>query len=140
MIPLTPGLCHCFAARQAARAVTQIYDKHLKQAGLTGSQFSILSMILGHGSIAVADLADELGMERTSVVRALKPLYRDGFITDAPCKTDSRRMLLSLTKTGRLKHEEAVPLWQSAQNEWTRKIGVQRANSIRDELISISHI
>lgn len=137
---MAPDLCHCFAARQAARVVTQIYDKHLKQLGLTGSQFTILSMIRGHSSISVAELADELGMERTSVVRALKPLYRDGFITDAPCKSDSRRMLLSLTKNGQSKHKEAVPLWQSAQNEWAKKIGSERANNIRDELISITKV
>lgn len=140
MIPIAPDLCHCFAARQAARVVTQIYDKHLKSLGLTSSQFSILSMIGGHESIAVAELADLLGMERTSVVRALKPLYRDGFITDAPCASDSRRMLLSLTKSGQSKHKEAMPLWQSAQNEWTNKIGSERANHLRDELISIANV
>ena len=37
--------CTCLAVRQAARHVTQFYDRHLAPAGLRTTQFSILARL-----------------------------------------------------------------------------------------------
>ena len=37
--------CTCLAVRQAARHVTQFYDRHLASAGLRTTQFSILARL-----------------------------------------------------------------------------------------------
>lgn len=37
--------CNCLAIRQAARQVTQLYDRHLAAAGLRSTQYSILSKL-----------------------------------------------------------------------------------------------
>jgi hypothetical protein len=34
--------CNCLAVRQAARHVTQLYDQHLAEIGLTTPQWSLL--------------------------------------------------------------------------------------------------
>jgi hypothetical protein len=39
-LPSTP--CNCTALREAARYVTQLYDRHLVAAGLSSGQYSIL--------------------------------------------------------------------------------------------------
>src|SRR4051794_40064371 len=70
--------CNCFALRQAARRVTQIYERHLGAVGLTAAQFTILAKLARKPSLPMADLADAMVMERTTLVRAMKPLQRDG--------------------------------------------------------------
>lgn len=77
-------------------------------------------------------------MDRTSLVRALKPFYRDGYVVNEPSQSDSRKMLLTLSKIGVKKYEEAMPYWLAAQEEWNKKVGAERAEAIRKELLSIT--
>ncbi|MDF4240344.1 MarR family winged helix-turn-helix transcriptional regulator, partial [Salmonella enterica subsp. enterica serovar Isangi] len=57
----------CFAIRQAARYVSQLYDRHLAQVGLTITQFSILGRISRGKSLTMKQLADAMVMERTTL-------------------------------------------------------------------------
>ena len=70
----------CFAIRQAARYVSQLYDRHMAKVGLTITQFSILSRIKRAAPMTMKQLADEMVMERTTLVRAIQPLQRDGLL------------------------------------------------------------
>ena len=47
----------CFAIRQAARHVSQIYDRHLASVGLTITQFSLLSRLQRTGPMTMKQLA-----------------------------------------------------------------------------------
>ncbi|ABR91561.1 transcriptional regulator, MarR family [Janthinobacterium sp. Marseille] len=132
------NVCNCFAARKAARFITQIYERHLQKAGITGSQYTILTVVRSRPGISMLELAEELGMDRTSLVRALKPLYREAYIVDAPSETDSRKMLLTLSRAGITKFEESDPHWRAAQQEWNNKVGSERAKALREELISLT--
>ena len=78
------GDCTCLAVRQAARHVTQFYDRHLASAGLRTTQFSILARLRRQGPITINTLADEMVMDRTTLGRNILPLERDGLISIAP--------------------------------------------------------
>jgi DNA-binding MarR family transcriptional regulator len=132
-----PSQCHCFAARQSARYTSVIYDRHLAPIGLTINQFSMLAFLHHNPEITVSGLADLMVMERTSLVRALKPLQRDGLIEQAP---DGRRLLLSLLPLGRAKLKIAAPLWRAAQTEFETLIGSERAQRLRDDLLQTTHL
>src|SRR5471032_1857726 len=69
--------CNCFAIRQAARFVSQLYERHVSQAGVTAAQFTLLAAIHRRPGVTMAELADAMVMERTTLVRALKPLQHD---------------------------------------------------------------
>ncbi len=75
--PISQDDCNCFALRQAARYVTQIYERHLGQVGLTAAQFTIIAKLARKPDLTMMDLADLMVMERTTLVRALKPLQRE---------------------------------------------------------------
>ncbi len=116
--------CNCFAARQAARALTRDYERHLAPTGLTSSQFSILILIDERPGVGMRELADELVMDRTSLVRALKPLQRDGLVViGAAASGGPRQNALALTAAGIAKLAEAEPLWRNAQNEFAERFG-----------------
>ena len=73
-------LCYALAARKSARHLSRLYDNHLAPAGLSVSQFSILRLLKEHGRLKITQLAQLLIMERTSLVRALKPLQASGWV------------------------------------------------------------
>jgi DNA-binding MarR family transcriptional regulator len=135
----------CFAVRQAARHLSQLYERHLSAAGLTPTQFSILGALGSHESSAVApsltmvQLARTMVMERTTLLRALRPLLRSGLVTDgAQGVTDSRRRSLALTAAGRVRLDVAGVYWRAAQDEFERSFGPQRAAWLRRELLRIT--
>ena len=78
--PSGPRLCYALAARKSARYLSRLYGSHLAPAGLSVSQFSILGLLGVHGRLKITELADMLIMERTSLVRALKPLQAAGLV------------------------------------------------------------
>jgi hypothetical protein len=53
----TPDLCNCLALRQAARHVTQLYDRCLVPGGLRTTQFSILAKLKRLGPMTINALA-----------------------------------------------------------------------------------
>jgi len=125
-----PDLCHCHATRRSARVLTRFYDRHLVSAGMSISQFSILSLIDGHPDVKVADLANMMVMERTTLVRAMKPLQHAGWIKSQVLA--GRAHCLSLTADGRRKLEEAAPLWEAAQSDFEQTFGRDQAVRLRD--------
>jgi DNA-binding MarR family transcriptional regulator len=128
----------CFAIRQAARYVSQLYDRHMAQVGLTITQFSILSRIKRAVPMTMKQLADEMVMERTTLVRALQPLHRDGLLLRGNPEANSRGLALRLTESGEAKLVEARLRWRAAQEEFERRFGAQRAASLRLELFAMT--
>jgi DNA-binding MarR family transcriptional regulator len=130
--------CNCLAIRQAARYITQLYERHLAAVGITSAQFSIMAKLARRPHQTMLDLAEAMVMERTTLVRALKPLQRDGLVCAAPSEHDLRTHLFSLTKAGQCVFEEAVRGWRAAQDEFEAKFGRARAKALRAELFSLT--
>lgn len=114
--------CSCFYLRRAARLVTRQYADTMKAAGLKSSQFSILSMLSYHGQLTISELAEKMGLERTSMSRTLRPMEKDGLITISDEK-DHRRRYIALTKQGVATFKRALPLWNKAQGELKLQLG-----------------
>src|SRR5713226_1393793 len=73
--------CVCFNLRWVARAVTQFYDAAMRRHGIRPTQGTILLALNAKESWTMAELSDCLGLERTTLVRNLQPLQRDGLVT-----------------------------------------------------------
>jgi len=129
--------CNCFASRKAARLVTKLYEDYLSRVGLTSTQFSILVYVDEIGVVSMKDLVATLAMERTSAVRALQPLERDGVVVIGPDQDDARRNVVRLTQAGRAKLAEAVPVWQQAQAEFESRFGAALAAQLRQSVLAL---
>ena len=70
------SLCNCLAVRQAARRVTQFYDRFLAPSALRTTQFSILSWLSRAGPMSIHALAQAMVMDRTTLGRNILPLER----------------------------------------------------------------
>ncbi|KWI87389.1 MarR family transcriptional regulator [Burkholderia ubonensis] len=132
------GACNCFALRQATRFVTQIYERHLSPLGVTPAQFSIMAILSRRPDVLMSDLADALVMDRTTLLRALKPLQRDGLVAAGASEQDARAHALNLTKLGKRTFGHAKRAWQAAQDEFEAHFGEGRAKALRDELFSMT--
>lgn len=126
-----PLACHCFATRQLARHVTKLYERHLAPSGVTATQLSILSFLCETPGLSMSELSRIMVMDRTTLLRAIKPLERGGFVTSARKPGGSRWFVFSVSPAGLRKREQALPLWQAAQQEYETLIGAERAASMR---------
>lgn len=106
--------CLCLAARRKARALTRAFDERLRPHGLRSTQFSVLAALALAGPNPVGDLAELLGLERSSLSRAAGHLEGRGWVATVPAE-DARVRQLSLTAAGRAKLEEAYPSWAAVQ-------------------------
>jgi len=125
--------CACFQLRRASRAVTQLYDAALQPAGLRSTQFVILAVIRVEEPVRQDDLADLLGMERSTLSRNLKPLTGTGYVGRARTPGE-RAARLQLTAKGKRKVAEAVPLWARVQGDFTAQMGSSRWEVLRRRL------
>lgn len=107
--------CHCLAARRTAREITRLYEEKLRPHGLRATQFSILAALAQTGPKPIGELADLLGLERTSLTRSASVLERDGWLESLE-SDDARLRPLRLTERGRRKLREALPAWKEAQD------------------------
>lgn len=135
--PTTLNTCNCFALRQAARHVTRLYERHLAPADLTSAQFSILGALGEAGEMTMAELANALVMDRTTLLRAIQPLQRDEFLTSRSSDDDPRLLVISLTSAGERKLKQAFPLWEKAQEEFEAEIGSREAAQLRRNLLAL---
>jgi DNA-binding MarR family transcriptional regulator len=136
LTPAGPNLCHALAARRKARYLSRLYDGQLAPAGLSVSQFSILSLLEAHERLRLTDLASLLIMERTSLVRALKPLQSAGLVVSE--RPDGGRAFdIRLSAAGLEKFAWAVVLWNNAQAMFEAEIGQDRAVRLRNEVLAL---
>lgn len=106
--------CHCLAARKRARALTRLYEEKLRPHGLRATQFSILAALALKGRTPIGELADVLGLERTTLTRSAGVLEREGWVETAPSE-DARERPLDLTPAGLRTLRRAYPAWKEAQ-------------------------
>lgn len=123
--------CTCLAVRQAARHVTQFYDRRLAASGLRTTQFSMLAKLRSKGPMTINALAEDMVMDRTTLGRNILPLERDGLIVIAPGLKDRRSKEIRLTDAGLERLRAAREGWKAAQTEFASAFGEERAAGLR---------
>jgi DNA-binding MarR family transcriptional regulator len=132
-----PLVCNGSALRKANRRLTQLYDAALEPCGLSASQRSILVHIARAGSPTMTELANAMVLDRSALARNIKPLERDGYITQSPDAHDGRSKRIDMTDSGRAKLAESHRLWRKAQNRFDEIYGAERAAALRLALAEI---
>jgi DNA-binding MarR family transcriptional regulator len=124
--------CTCFKLRKLTRAMSRLYDQHLAAAGLKTTQYSVLANA-ARKPLPVAELAERLGTERTTLTRNLKPLTEAGWIALQP-GPDARQRIVTITGAGRAKLEAAYPSWRAAQTEFENLMGSDAVRALHRQL------
>jgi DNA-binding MarR family transcriptional regulator len=119
---MSTDACTCGKLREAARAITLLYDNAFKSSGLLSTQLGVLHTIYNSDSITISELAGELGMDRTTLTRNLSVLERQGLIKTSSGK-DHRTRIVTITSKGRTCVAKAIPLWNNVQLKVKEKMG-----------------
>lgn len=135
MAPFPSSTCTCFQLRRAARQVSQLYDRELAAVDLSLNEYSILRHAQG-GPRLLGELADLLGMERTTLTRNLRPLLDAGWLQEAR-GDDARQRVVSITARGRKRIDSAKPHWQRAQARIESLFSTGATARLRDDLDSL---
>jgi DNA-binding MarR family transcriptional regulator len=130
-----PRNCMCHNLRKASRAVTQIYDEVLRPTGLRSTQHSLLRVLEIAGTMSVSKLADLAVMDRTTLARNLELLERERLVRIQPGK-DARVREVTLTDSAHKRLAAALPYWEKAQAEVTRKLGLARSERMLSDLFA----
>jgi DNA-binding MarR family transcriptional regulator len=125
--------CVCFNLCWVTRVVTQFFDAEMRRHGIRPTQGTILQALNAKGNWSMADLSNWLGMDRTTLVRNLRPLQRDGLVETVGGGRGSR-VELSISAKGREKIMKSMPAWRSAQSAAVKTLGEQRWSAILSDL------
>ena len=133
--------CNATALRKASRRLTQLYDAALEPTGLRSTQFAILVELANWStdSPTLAELADALATDRSSLGHNLRPLEREGFIVLREGAADRRQRYIALTAKGKGKCREGLRLWRVAQDRFEHVFGRSEAAALRATLLGIAH-
>lgn len=104
--------CLCLHVQRAARALARRFDDALRPIGLTNGQFSLMMSLNRPEPPGMAAVAALLGMDRTTLTAALKPLRRRNLLKIKPDPGDRRGRIMTLTPKGRRLLARAVPVWK----------------------------
>lgn len=113
--------CICTTLRQAAAQSTARYDAALASSGIKVTMFRLLRRIDAAEFVSITELAQIVGLDRSTLGRNLRVLEKQSLV-EIGTGEDGRARPVSLTWTGRKKLQEALPLWQKAQLEFSEII------------------
>jgi DNA-binding MarR family transcriptional regulator len=117
--------CVCFNLRAATRAVTRFFDSEVRRLGIRPTQTPILGALQAKDGWSMAELSDWLGMERTTLLRNLRPLQRDGLVR-AKGVGRGGHVKLEITEKGRAALIKLLPAWRAAQDKVVATLGKER--------------
>lgn len=121
------------------RLVSRRFDQALRPLGLSVPQLEILSMlILGEQPLRPSDVAERLGMERSTVSRTLALMTRNGLVETTETSPTGRSLWVTVTRDGRAALARAESAWRSAQDDVHDALGAEAAGTMDDWLAGLS--
>ncbi len=131
--------CVCTTVRKANRALFRHYERAFSRTGISQIQFSILRQLERSGPTPLAELAEALVMERTSLYRSIRPLTDSGAVALAP-GANRRIKVASLTQKGRELIDSAEPIWRRTQERVVHAIGEESWRQLSAVLLAIPEL
>jgi DNA-binding MarR family transcriptional regulator len=119
---LETSACVLRHVSRTSRAVVAVFDEALKPAGLTGNQFNLLMSLAQDGPMTVNTLARHIGVDPSTVPRALVPLKRNRLVA-VDVGTDRRQRVIAITAPGCRRLATALPRWEAVQQSILKSIG-----------------
>ena len=102
----------CFPLYAAARSITNLYTPHLKELGLTYTQYIVFLVLWEKDGVPVGEICDRLMLDNGTLSPLLKKMEQEGYLTRQRSKNDERIVTVTLTKEGRELQKKAkdIPL------------------------------
>ena len=122
--------CYCATLRQAARAVTTLYEEVLGESGLHATQYTALQVLNQVPNLTTTELADAIGIDQTTATRTLALIRKSGLAIDAS-GSDRREKRWVLTPAGEATYRSLQPKWDAAQAAVEKQLGRSEATALK---------
>ena len=122
--------CYCATLRQAARAVTVLYEEALAGSGLHATQYTVLQVLERAPNLTITEIAQLIGIDQTTATRTLALVDKAGFAAHS-VGDDRRERRWALTAKGRAKLRALEPRWEAAQRAFEKRVGRAEAVALR---------
>jgi DNA-binding MarR family transcriptional regulator len=106
----------------------RVVSRHLQEAGVSGEQLALLSLIATVEPITPTALAGEMGVPLTTLTDALRRLDGRGELERSPNRADRRSHLITLSAAGRDRLEAVEPALRAAADELAAELEVPGAD------------
>jgi DNA-binding MarR family transcriptional regulator len=127
--------CYCATLRQAARAVSALYEEALAESGLRATQFTALELLKTAPRLTTTEVAHAMGMDQTTATRTLALIRKAGLVSDAP-GTDRRERRWALSAAGEATLRRVRPRWEAAQAALEQRLGRSEAVALKKAAFS----
>jgi DNA-binding MarR family transcriptional regulator len=126
-----------YLLKHAHLALEQRAQAALADLGVTARDLGVLRVIAGGEARSQQEVAEVLGVDRTSMVALLDALERQGIIARRPSEQDRRRNIVALTDHGRERFRQAESLYSETEREFTAALGDAGAAGLRQALRTV---
>ncbi|HEX7305813.1 MarR family winged helix-turn-helix transcriptional regulator [Lentzea sp.] len=120
--------------KHATQKLTALTDAALEPLGIDSKDFGALR-VLAHGEPASQlQVAQTLGIDRTTMVALLDVLERKGVVTRRPDPADRRRNVVELTEQGARTFDRAQEAYARAESAFLAGISPKATDQLRRTL------
>ena len=123
--------CYCATLRQAARAVTVLYEEMIAEGGLHATQYTALQFIELAPNLTTTEVAEAMGIDQTTATRTLALIKRGGLANDTVGQ-DRRQRRWNLTSKGQEQLRKLRPRWEAAQQAFEKRLGRAQAAALKN--------
>ena len=128
---LQPLPCYCATVRQAARAITALYEQMLADSGLHETQYTALQLLDSAPNLSTTELAEALGIDQTTATRTLALIKKAGLASDT-IGLDRRQRRWALSAQGQSLVRQLTPRWEAAQEAFEKRLGRAEAEALKN--------
>lgn len=118
--------CYCTNIRRSSNAISAFYDNALKETGLTAAQYYLLINLSRLGSVNITQWAEQVGLERSTMVRNIRPLQAHGLIQQEA----GHGKVFVVSAKGKNVLEQAIPKWETAQVQISEVLGKEDSAAV----------
>jgi DNA-binding MarR family transcriptional regulator len=112
--------------------MTRHRDYYASYIGVTGSQYSMISVIAENRTVTVSQIADHMRVSSQFIAAEIGKLMRNGLVQKWPNETDGRSMYLGLTAKGQNLLRELGPIRRESNDLMYGSLTDERAKALRE--------
>jgi DNA-binding MarR family transcriptional regulator len=124
---------------RVSRSITELTLEDLRRFGMTVPRWSVLTQLAIRDGRSIGELARATVIKQSSLTRVVDQMERDGLVRRRASRDDSRIVQVWLTKDGRARYDDVVPLAVQRVNralDGLREAEVELLGSLLDRLLS----
>jgi MarR family transcriptional regulator, transcriptional regulator for hemolysin len=122
---------------RAAHAITLAHNEGLAHLGLSLRSFAVLATIEAGALRSQLEIAQVVGLDKTTLVATIDELERKGFVQRTPDPTDRRARIVGITAEGRAALEQAAQNVRETEARIFSEMTCEDAERIKSALIAL---